>query len=314
MTDPTRPPQEAPDAGAPTGRLARMHALLDAAEMPAGGTKAAETGDGNRPSRLLVILGLLIGAGLVALVSSQVSGGAGYLWNPVGLLIVLGGTAAATLIAFRPAQLRMVAQAVPILFRDDPSVQPELDRLMRVIRAYYRNDIRKAEREVEYVVDDFLRVGLQLALDNTPLDDILHTLNWRIQKLIEKETADARLFRTLAMFTPAFGMLGTLVGLIGMLEQLGTRDLGLIGAGMAVALVTTLYGLFFAYLVFRPIAIRIEQRTQHRVAMLNVMMQGVVLFRLGRPPAVIKDSLDTLMASYHDAFSPSEVRPNGGAA
>ncbi|MFX5272006.1 MotA/TolQ/ExbB proton channel family protein, partial [Acinetobacter baumannii] len=79
-----------------------------------------------------------------------------------------------------------------------------------------------------------------------PTEDILHLMNWRIQKYIERESVTYRLFRTLAGLAPAFGLLATLVGLIGMMADLGNSSIGTIGQHMSVALVATLYGVVLA--------------------------------------------------------------------
>ena len=109
-----------------------------------------------------------------------------------------------------------------------------------------------------------------------------------------------RLFRTLAGLAPAFGLLATLIGLIGMMTQLGTATIAQVGEHMSVALVATLYGVVLANLVFKPIAIKLEQRTARRAAMLNVLLEGVLLLRLGRSPTVIADALAEFIRDSRD--------------
>lgn len=249
----------------------------------------------------LLVLGLVIAVGILAAVIWQVGGSVNILWNPAGLLIVLGGTFAATLLSFRPAQVWMLLRVGDILFHRDMDAQAEVDDLMFVVRTHFKSGAREAEKKLDGMSNHFLKLGLQMAIDGTPVEDMVHALNWRLQKLQERDFADARLFRTMALFAPAFGMFGTVAGLIGMLQDLGSRDLELIGANMAVALVTTFYGLFLGYLVFRPLAIRVEQNSERRIARLNVLVQGVLLFRLGRRPATIEDSVKTLLDSYQHA-------------
>jgi len=223
-----------------------------------------------------------------------------YFWNPTGVVIVLGGTFASTFISFRAAQLSSFFGAFAAIFRDERSIRIDIRRLVEVARLNAAKDIQATEEMVKKVRNPFLRLGLQFALDGTPVDDIIHVMNWRIQKLIERESSEARMFRTLASFSPAFGMLGTLVGLIGMLGSLGSGDLGMIGKNMSIALITTVYGLMLANMVFKPIAIKLEQRTAQRVALMNVLLEGVILMRLGRGPATIADQMETLVATYRD--------------
>ncbi len=242
----------------------------------------------------------LLGVVSVALLVVFSSGQIGYFWNPMGMGIVLGGTVAATLIAFRGSQLGAMITAFGALFQRERAIDEDIARIIDIARVYHGSDIQAAEKAIAKLDNPFLRLGLQFAVDGTPTDDIMHILSWRIQKLSEREAAEAKLFRMLAAFAPAFGMLGTLVGLIGMLGGLGSGDLELIGRDMSVALITTVYGLMLANMVFKPIAIRMEQRTARRVQMMNVLLEGVILLRLGRGPTVIGDQMRTLIETYRD--------------
>ena len=224
---------------------------------------------------------------------------AGYFWNPIGLVVVLGGTIAATLLAFPSAQLWSMFGAFAAIFRDERPINPDIRRIVEIARLYSSKDIQASQEAINKLKNPFLRLGLQFAIDGTPVDDIMHVMNWRIQRLIERETSDAKLFRMLAAFAPAFGMLGTLIGLIGMLSNLG-GELEAIGHHMSIALITTVYGLMLANMVFKPIAIKLEQRTAQRVAMMNVLLEGVILMRMGRGPATIADAMHTLVQTFRD--------------
>lgn len=246
------------------------------------------------------VLGILGVGGLLWLIARAAGDTADRYWNPLGLLIVVGGTVAATLIAFRGRHIRSLLSALGALFEREPTIGHEIEVIVKVATLVGRNNVRLAEAEIQKVGHPFLRLGLQLALDGVPVDDLMHVLNWRIQKQVERENAQARLFRTLANFAPALGMLGTLVGLVNMLTDLGSGNLQIIGTGLSVALITTVYGVVLANLAFRPIAIRLEQRTIHRVALMNVLLDGIILLRLGRSPSTIRDTMDSLVMDRAD--------------
>src|SRR5690606_40720822 len=108
----------------------------------------------------------------------------------------------------------------------------------------------------------FLRTGVQLMIDMTPEQDILDFMNWRITRLQAREHAEAQLFRVMSSFAPAFGMIGTLVGLINMMQHLGDGNMASIGQQLAVALITTFYGILLANLIFKPVAVKLERRTE----------------------------------------------------
>ena len=256
-----------------------------------------------RNAMVSTIFGLLGVIGLSVFVFVYATDKTEYFWNPIGLVIVLGGTFAATLIAFRSNQIAAIFGAIGAIFRDERSINADIRHLVDVAKIYGGKDVQAAEKAISRLKNPFLRLGLQFAIDGTPVDDIMHVMNWRIQKLIARESSEAKLFRMLAAFAPAFGMLGTLIGLIGMLGSLGSGDLEAIGRNMSIALITTVYGLMLANMVFKPIAIKLEQRTEQRVALMNVLLEGVILLRMGRGPATISDQMKTLVRNYRDEIA-----------
>jgi chemotaxis protein MotA len=227
-------------------------------------------------------------------------GEAAYFFNAQGLVIVGGGVTVVALLAFRFSEIQAAFMAMFGIFRNERSIEDDVDSLVAIARLLREHRVQDADDQVQTLPSPFLRLGLQLAVDGVPLDDVIHVLNWRIQKMAEQEMSQAKFFRVLASFSPAFGLLGTLTGMVGMLKQLGAGDIGKIGASMAVAMLATLYGLIFANLIFKPIAIKLEQRTARRVAQLNVLFEGIVLTHMGRSPTLIADQMDNLLAETKD--------------
>ncbi|MBN9524846.1 MAG: MotA/TolQ/ExbB proton channel family protein [Alphaproteobacteria bacterium] len=227
-------------------------------------------------------------------------GDAIYYLNLPGGIIVVGGVAVVALIAFRWSEISNAVAAMFAIFREEKSLDADIRDLLDVSRLIYERRIQAADERLRRVGSPFLKLGLQFVIDGANLEDTLQIMNWRIQKLIEHEHGQARLFRTLASFAPAFGLLGTLVGMVGMLKELGAGDIGRIGTAMAVAMLATLYGLILANLVFKPIAIKLEQRTIRRVDMLNVLLQGIVLAHLGRSPTLVAEALDHMLRESGD--------------
>lgn len=239
---------------------------------------------------LLLLVFMVLGAG----------GHAERFVDPTGLGIVVGGLVASALVSFRTNQIKAMLQAVPRIFRDEPSIEPEINQLVKFAGEYARKDLRSAEQTIAQTSSPFLKLGFQLVLDNTSLDDLMRILEWRIRQLRENESSTARCYRALAGYAPSFGMLGTLAGLIGMLTEINSADIRLVSEGLAIALATTVYGLLLAYIVFRPISLKLEQRTNRRVFVLHVMMDGLVLMRVGRGPAMIEDNLRHLLMENRD--------------
>ena len=238
----------------------------------------------------------------------------GFLWNGLGLLIVFGGTLAATLVAFPMNEAGRVFSVFLIVLRNERLYAKEDHaELVSVAQAVMRTDIRGIEARLRTIKNPFPRLGIQLVVDNAELEDIVDVMTWRIEKLKAKEKAEAMVFRAMASFAPAFGMIGTLLGLVNMLGALNA-DVSAIGNNMAVAMMTTLYGVVAGNLIFKPIAMKFEQRTQQRVAVMMTVMQGVILLRQNRSPAVIRETLESYSAERRDEILEGDSTAQPSAA
>ncbi|WP_366653588.1 MotA/TolQ/ExbB proton channel family protein [Fodinicurvata sp. EGI_FJ10296] len=254
------------------------------------------------------LIGIILGAAVLVGAAIAMSADPAILWNPVGLLVVLGGTAAATFVSFRMDDVLRALKGFVIIFReDDLAPKRNISDMLKVARIWAKGDVRGASGLIRTMPNPFLRLGLELAIDSTtPLDDIVQTLRWRIEKLRNREDADAAIFRAMASYAPAFGMLGTLLGLIEMLRMVGDGpglDFSELTGAMAVALMTTLYGLLLANLVFRPIATKLDRRTRLRVAEMNLIVASIVVMRTKRSMGVVRETLENFVTEQADELS-----------
>lgn len=229
--------------------------------------------------------------------------------NLPGLGIVLGGTLAAVFISYPLREvLRIFSLVVTVFRRESYNDQNNIQHIVRIAKIWQQGDIQAIEREIETLRSPFLRTGVQLVIDHTPTDQLVDLLQWRIARLRAQEQAEAQLFRAMAGFAPAFGMLGTLIGLISLLPLMGTNDVTVIGPHMAVALITTLYGILLANLVCKPIALKLERRTERRMVAMNLILQGVIMLNEKRGPAQIRETLQNFTLRFDD-----EIRGHGKA-
>lgn len=218
-----------------------------------------------------------------------------------GLGIVLVGTAAATFIAYPLREvLRVIGLLRTIMRNEKLYIDKDLEDLVDISRTWVQGDIRAVEQRLEGVSNPFLRNGVQMVIDNVPETDIFDLLQWRIARMKAKEHAEAQLFRVMAGFAPAFGMLGTLVGLVNLLFLLGDGDMTAIGRQMALALMTTFYGVLLANLVFKPVAVKLERRTEQRLVLLNTIMQGISMMSQKRSPSLMRETLNSFVAEVRD--------------
>lgn len=257
---------------------------------------AQRGGRGFMRSTAIGVVGLIVLLGTVIASEGEV----GNFWNPLGAVIVFGGTVVTAFIGFRTGEISAALSAFVAIFREEPSIAADIKELLAIARQHAAGHVREAEEHAHRVKSPFLRIGIQLVLDGAPLDDLLQVMNWRLQKMLERESVQVRFYRTLAGLAPGFGLVGTLAGMVGMLKQIGSGNIGYIGSSMAVAMLATLYGVVLSNLILKPIATKLEQRSLRRAALLNVLLEGIVLMRLGRTPGVIGEALATLMKDSED--------------
>lgn len=256
---------------------------------------------------LSTLLGMLSGIAIVVLSIFLTAADAWAFVNLPGLAIVLGGTFAATLLAYPLREVVRVFKILWIVLRNEKMyAHDDQKELVEVAKQLVQGRIANAEDQMNQVKNPFLRTGLQLLIDQTPTQDIAELLEWRILKMKIKERAEAQVYRTMAAFAPAFGMLGTLVGLVNMLHGMGESSMTEIGVDMAFALLTTLYGVVLANMLFKPIAIKFERRTERRVQLMNMILEGILLVARGRSPGYIREYLTTFFTHVEDELDIDE--------
>lgn len=227
-----------------------------------------------------------------------------------GLALVVTGTLAATFISYPLREVVRVTRLVGIVFRrENTYARDDIKELVDMSRLWFKGDVRAVEQALEHTRNPFLRTGIQLVIANTKPEEIIDLLRWRIARLKARERAEAQIFRTMATYAPAFGMLGTLVGLVNMLEVMEDADIYVLGPSMAVALLTTFYGILIANLVCKPIAVKLERRTEERLIAMNMVLEGISLITKRRLPSFIEETLNSFMANYHDEIhDPNVIR------
>lgn len=229
----------------------------------------------------------------------------GAFFNLPGLLVVIGGTLMATLVSRPIAEVVAVMRMLPELLHDE-APQPgavEVTQLLRFADGFRLGNLRVAERELATIEDPFLYAGLRMIIDGCQPQDLSKSLQWRMSGRRTRENSQAHVLRTMAAFAPAFGMLGTLFGLVHMLSGLGDTGLGEIGSSMAFAMITTLYGIVVSNLFFKPLAIKMERRTHQRLLRMGMLMEGMLLAYEKRHPTLIRETLDAF--ELHTAAAPA---------
>ncbi|MEN8761171.1 MAG: MotA/TolQ/ExbB proton channel family protein [Thiogranum sp.] len=220
-------------------------------------------------------------------------------FNIPGLIVVIGGTLAATFVSRPIEDVYKVLRTLPELFREDEdNIETDITQLLRFASLYRGGKLRAAERELTAIGNPFLSCGLQQVIDGATLDDLNKSMHWRMSGLRSRDQGQTQILYSMSVFAPAFGMLGTLFGLVHMLSGLGNSGLNDIGVTMAFAMITTVYGIVASNLIFKPLAIKMERRTSQRLMRLNSLREGILQIYEKRHPTLIKDTLDAFYAHH----------------
>jgi chemotaxis protein MotA len=237
-----------------------------------------------------------IAAGVILILSAIASGGNfGMFIHVPSMLIVFGGTIAATLINFPLADVIGVIKTVKNAFLHKAAPPTEIIKTVVVFATTARRDgILALESKASEAGDEFLEKSVQLAVDGTAPELIKDILTTELAFLEERHSLGQGVFTSMGTFAPAFGMIGTLIGLISMLAAL--EDPSMIGEGMATALITTFYGAFIANLIFLPIAGKLKVRTRREILTKEVIIEGILSIQSGDNPRVVEQKLKAFIA------------------
>jgi len=241
---------------------------------------------------LASIIGIIVGFGLVLW-----SLGANFMAF-VGLpsiLIVGGGTVGATLLHYPLAEVLRVMKVTKKAFLHKEESPAELIKtLVKFAETARREGILSLEQHAQQIDDVFLKNGIILAVDGTEPEYIREIMTTEMDNIAERHKNGAAIMEAMGTYAPAFGMIGTLIGLVIMLRNM--NDPSTIGSGMAVALITTFYGAVLANLVFIPIAGKLRLRSSHELLMKELCIQGIMAIQSGDNPRIVESKLKAFLS------------------
>ncbi|MDD4569153.1 MAG: motility protein A [Tepidanaerobacteraceae bacterium] len=210
-------------------------------------------------------------------------------------LIVLGGVLAATLINYPISKLTSVMNILKIVFTEKPMEAGDIIRAIIDLAETARREGLLALEDAAYQLkDDFLQKGILLIVDGTDPDLVRNIMETELAFLEERHSEGQNIFQTMGQLAPAFGLIGTIIGLINMLKNLDNPEL--IGPGMAVALITTFYGSLIANLFFIPISGKLKVRSREEILLKEVMIEGMLSIQAGENPRIIEEKLKAFLS------------------
>ena len=211
-------------------------------------------------------------------------------FDPASLVLVLGGTAAALLVGFSFSEIKQIPAGLKDFFSfaepELPKYAGEFTELCRVAR---REGLLALDRRIKEMEDELMRLGLELAVDGKEAGEADELMRTWIGEEAKRRHLVAKFFTEAGTAAPTFGMIGTLIGLIKMMQNLA--DPSQIGAGMAVALITTFYGALFANLIFLPFATKMKAQTGHVMKLRELVRTGIIAIIQGESPTAIEQRL-----------------------
>lgn len=236
---------------------------------------------------LATLIGLGSAFGLIVIAMGS---GIGAFIDGPSAMIVFGGTIGATLVHYRFAHMKTAVAVAKQAFLYKPRSPTDLIKTLVEHAARARREgILALEAAAQQTDDPFLRRALQLAVDGHEVAAIEAILSTEIDHLRDRHKVGAEIFTSMAAYAPALGMIGTLVGLVLMLQQMD--DPSKIGPAMAVALLTTFYGAILANLIFNPIAGKLKGRSSEEVLYKELAMEGVLSISQGDNPRIVEQKL-----------------------
>lgn len=206
------------------------------------------------------------------------------------MVIVLGGTFAALLAAFTMDQIKGIMGAFKgMLGFSEPDFDGLVAEFVELARMVRRDGLLALDKRLNETEDPLTKFGLELAVDGTAASEIQELMETRTDEEMGRAMLLTKFLNAAGTYAPAFGMVGTLIGLIQMLQNLS--DPSAIGPAMAVAMITTFYGAFFANAVFLPLANKQKEQNEILLKAADVTREGVLGLVRGDSPGALERRL-----------------------
>lgn len=243
---------------------------------------------------LATILGIIVGLALM-IVSIMMEGDISLFVSLPSLMIVLGGTMASIMVNFSMKEVLSVFPLLRVAFsRQTNDSAGVIETLVEFAEISRREGLLALEERAQATNEPFLQKGIQLIVDGTDAELVRNILEIELFFLEERHRIGQRIFEQMGALSPAYGMIGTLIGLIAMLGQLDKPEQ--VGMGMAVALITTLYGAVASNLLFLPIAGKLRLKSDEEVLIKQVMIEGILSIQAGENPRIVEEKLKSFLS------------------
>lgn len=245
---------------------------------------------------IATILGIVSGCAVI-IWAMALGGSLLIFWDVPSVAITVGGMLASTFIQFSLPQCLSIFSVVKKTFVTKiPSATELMTKMVEYATINRRDGALALEQEIGKLRDAFFAKALQLIVDGQNPDDIRDFLSMEIQYMQDRHSTGKKILEYMGAAAPAFGMVGTLIGLVQMLRNLSSPDE--IGAGMAVALITTFYGAILANLLFLPLAGKLGIYSKAETTAKEMIVEGVCAIAKGDNPTVVREKLQVFVSQH----------------
>ncbi|BCO08541.1 chemotaxis protein MotA [Desulfolithobacter dissulfuricans] len=243
---------------------------------------------------IATIIGIVAAFGLMLMAILQ-GGGLGMFIDVPSMLIVFGGTIGVALINYPLADiLGAVKVAKKTFLYQETSTNDLITQLIEFANKARKEGILSLQALIDSVDDQFLVKALQMAVDGQEPEDLKTMLNTEIEYIQDRHSKGAEIFLSLGTISPAMGMVGTLIGLVQMLQNMS--DPSSIGPAMAVALLTTFYGAVIANILCNPMAGKLKTRSKSELLQKTIIVEGMGSILSGENPRIMEQKLHAFVA------------------
>jgi chemotaxis protein MotA len=239
------------------------------------------------------VIGAIMGMGILAWTMHH-EGGFGLYWNTAGMVLVFGGVIASAFLSY-PLQACLSLPSIlkKCFLYPLPSPLTEIERMADYAVLARREGLLGLEEKTKEIRDPFLSKGVMLVVDGFSAESVREILEIDLAAMKERHGMAKKIVDNMAAMAPGYGMVGTLLGLVGMLARLS--DPSTIGSSMAVSLLATFYGAAGANVLFMPLAAKLEARTKEESLIRQLMIEGILAIQKGDKPQVLRERLKAFL-------------------
>ncbi|MFQ6673339.1 MAG: motility protein A [Fidelibacterota bacterium] len=255
-------------------------------------------------------LGLLLGLGFISVGILNNNGDLRWFLDLDAVVIVVGGTFAATLVNYPIRNVMGIMKVLAQAFRkEEIGHQGVIDQLVEKAEKARKKGIMSLEPDLDKIPDKFLKNGLELAINERDPARLRNYLELELSNVERRHSLGQEIFLYMGAYSPAFGLLGTVLGLIIMMTHFSTSENGgfagvefdvakrfaeLLG-GMGLALITTFYGVLLSNLVFLPLAGKLKRKSEEELMVKDIMVEGIIGIHAKDHPIVLREKLMTFV-------------------